>query len=162
VNRSGPRFPLIALCAGVALALLACKADTPEGAKRCGSDEDCRVGFSCRADDSGEQRCASDSSGTTPDDERDGGTSGAPSSTGGEPARDGGAGSNAGAGGASSAGSDGGAPPAEVAPRTAPGFSSGGGRRSGPGLALYDDGFERSGRDCSEDGVLCVTGGFVP
>jgi hypothetical protein len=175
-----PRFLPVATLAGagsfitpalgggaLVLALLACKADIPEGVYRCDSDEDCPHGFSCRADESGDPYCFSGSSGNKPNDDRDGGTGdqggrNGGSGSSGEPAGNGGAGSNAGAGGAGSAARDGGAPPAELVPPTALGFSSGGERRTGPGLVLYDDGFERGGRDCSADGVLCVTGGFAP
>ena len=58
------------------------------------------------------------------------------------------------------AGADAG-PPAPVAP-TATGFTSLGGVRSGGGLRLYDERFERGERRCTTDGRLCVTGGFEP
>jgi hypothetical protein len=145
-----------------ALALFACKADIPDGIYSCKAESDCPDGFSCRHEPSGTKSYCYARAGDG--NQHDAAPNEAIGSDGG--LRDAGsdqrdAGSDQRDGGSQISG-DGGAPPAAQTPPTSAGFSSLGERRSGPGLVLYGDGFERVARGCSADGALCVTGGFVP
>ena len=156
-----------------ALALLACKAEIPDGVYACTSSKDCPSGFSCGARGSDPERyCfagdAAGDAGNGPDGGGDGGGGAGRSGDGGSSAGKGGAGasgSGAGTGGdAGTSGEDGGAGnamPEPVAPAPS-GFSSVGQRRGADGFVLYDDGFERGERLCTTDRALCVTGGFSP
>lgn len=161
------------------LALVACKADIPDGVYACDRDQDCPSGFSCRAKEgsSGQYCFARDeasSSGTGGDgagDGGDGGDGGSKAGRGGGGAGTAGASGNAGGAGDSGSGGSAGSAgeggtggrdmPAAV-PATRTGFSTLGQRRGAAGYVLYDDGFERGARLCTSDRKLCVTGGFSP
>jgi len=142
------RVSAVMLWLGLGL-LAACKADIPDGVFACDADGDCPSGLVCRSEAADESTRYCYASGT----ERDGGLAGAAGHTGrdgggsaGEPAVD--------------AGSDAG--PATPPAPSPIGFSTLRERRSGGGLTLYDDGFERGDRLCSTDGQWCMTGGFEP
>ena len=158
------------LIAGVALALLAlvaCKADIPDGIYRCKDAHECPSGYSCRGDGSGAKYCfAGSAEANVPDSgaSEAGGKDGGPGS---HPRGDAGAARDASQPSEQRDGGplehdDAGVPSEQLVPPTALEFSSVGERRSGPGLVLSGDGFERGPQQCSADGVLCVTGGFVP
>jgi hypothetical protein len=146
--------------------LAGCSASIPEGIYACTRPSDCPSGFECREDDGG-GFCY-----------RPGGANAGSGGSGGQGGRGGRGGSGAGtgpdAGGVSGAGRGGAGgdagtpmagadagPPAPVAPRST-GFTSLGGVRSGGGLRLYDERFERGDRRCTADERFCVTGGFEP
>jgi hypothetical protein len=153
--------------AGGMLALVACKADIPDGIYRCKDAHACPSGYSCRADGSGAKFCfAGSSEASAPDGgaSESGGKDGGPGS---HPRNDAGFERDASQPSEQRDGGplgrdDGGVPSEQQVRPTALEFSSLGERRSGPGLVLSGDGFERGAQQCSADGVLCVTGGFVP
>ena len=131
-----------AACTALCAWLAGCSASIPEGVYACASETDCPADFVCSRGE---------------DDDRDYCYRSAQAQAG---SGDGGRGGAAGDAGMPVAGADAG-PPAPVAP-TATGFTSLGGVRSGGGLRLYDERFERGERRCTTDGRLCVTGGFEP
>ena len=156
--RAAWRLAIGALVSGVACAALGgCGAEIPDGVYACDLDNECPAGFSCRADESDPSRRKFCYAGKGPAPGGGGGDGGAGRGTGGRGGR---------------GGSDGGEPmpdagPAggSTAPRVLPSggaFTTVGARRSGDGIAVYDDGFELDGRRCTADGELCVTGGFSP
>ncbi len=158
------------MAAGAALGvwLAGCKATVPEGVYACTRPADCPSGFGyCRQGDDGDglycyrSDGAGNRSGAGGSAGRGGTGDAGPGSDAGGAGGGGAGGGGGGDGGVPMAGADGGAPPAPVAP-TATGFSSLGGVRSGGGLRLYDERFERGERRCTADARLCVTGGFEP
>lgn len=141
---------LLASC--IALGLLACKADIPDGAYSCVVDTDCPDGFECRARSGKSERfCFSDAA--------DAGASGAHDGA----VHDGGTADAAGQGG-DDAGSDAGTGKASETGFEVRGasFWSGSEPRSGGRYAVHDDGFDRGQQLCTAGRELCVTGGFTP
>jgi hypothetical protein len=129
----------------IVLFVAGCTAHIPDGIYACDTEEDCPRGFECR-----ESFCS------RPDDEGAGAGSGSGA----------GAGAGSGSGGASGGGAgspstDGGRGSQRLVPLET-GFRSLGGTRSGGGLRVYDERFEVSGRGCSADGSICLSGGFEP
>jgi len=149
---------LTAIWLGLGL-LAACKADIPDAVFACNADSDCPSGFECRSEDADGNARYCYASGA----EHDGGRSDAA----GQAGRDGGGGAGkpaVDAGFDAGVDRDGGPDAGPAAPPALGpiGFSTLRERRSGGGLTLYDDGFERGDRLCSSNGRLCVTGGFEP
>jgi hypothetical protein len=138
----------------IALGLIACKADIPDGVFACDMKHACPSGFVCRPRSTDSMRfCFSEDA--APD---GGGTGG---ETGNGSVHDGGATDD---GGRGDAGLDAGTgtPTESGFTVQGAGFWSVGEQRNAGRYVVHDDGFDRGQRLCTADRELCMTGGFSP